>query len=233
MSKTLLRQAHETLSNAFWSLRIMVRKILTKIDKELKERKTIKDELYDAMRKATRLSKRAIFSIHKEKLKEAKKLLVEADKLFDTLNEIPTKHKQLAYAGIVDAAFQEYAEANIFIELVRDRVFVTPERIKVPSTSYLLGLADVVGELRRRVLDSLRKGDTKDAEKNLETMELIYSELIGMDEALHSVSELRRKSDIARRIIEATRGDVTIEVRRRCLEHSIEKLEKTLTSEKS
>ena len=74
----------------------MVRKILTKIDKELKERKTIKDELYDAMRKATRLSKRAIFSIHKEKLKEAKKLLVEAGELFETLNEIPTKHKRFA-----------------------------------------------------------------------------------------------------------------------------------------
>jgi predicted translin family RNA/ssDNA-binding protein len=63
-------------------------------------------------------------------------------------------------------------------------------------------------------------------------MELIHSEIISMDEALHGVSELRRKSDVARRVIEATRGDVTIEVRRNALERSIKGLESTLQAAK-
>ena len=205
--------------------------ILSKIEKELKEREDIKDELYDAMRKATRLSKQAIFSVHKGQLEEAKKLLREAKKLFTTVNKIPLVHQKLAYAGIVDSAFQEYAEAHVFLKLAQDGEFVGPKKIGVPSTSYLLGLADVIGELRRRALDSLRKGDVDVAEKSLETMEFIYDELMIMDEALRVVSELRRKSDVARRIIEATRGDVTIEVRRSSLERSIKKLEKVLRAE--
>ncbi len=209
-----------------------LKRILSKIEKELKEREEIKDELYDAMRKATRHSKQAIFLVHKGQYKEAGKLLKKTKKLFNKLQKIPLAHQKLVHAGIVDSAFQEYIEAHIFLKLVEDEKFMSAEKLDVPSTSYLLGLADVIGELRRRVLDALREGDVVVAEKSLETMELIYNELIGMDEVLHVVSELRRKSDIARRIIEATRGDVTIEVRRSMLERSIKKLEKVLKIEK-
>jgi len=208
-----------------------LKNILGKIDKELGERGEIKDELYDAMRKATRLSKQAIFLIHKQQLREAEKLLKETKKLFTKLDAIPTVHQKLLYAGIVDSAFQEYTEAHIFLKLAQDGKFVGPKKIGVPSTSYLLGLADVVGELRRRALNHLRKGNSKIAEKNLETMELIYNELMGIDKAFHALSELRRKSDVARRIIEVTRGDVTIEARRSSLERSIKKLEKVIKAE--
>ncbi|MCK4435296.1 haloacid dehalogenase, partial [Candidatus Bathyarchaeota archaeon] len=102
----------------------------------------------------------------------------------------------------------------------------------VPSVSYLLGLADVVGELRRRALDSIRRGDIEIAAGSLENMELIYDEFILMYESMRVVSELRRKLDIARRIIEATRGDVAIEIRRDSLERSIEKLERALRVKK-
>ncbi len=109
--------------------------------------------------------------------------------------------------------------------------FVGPEEIRVPHTSYLLGLADVVGELRRIVLDSLRKEEIEIAEKNLERMELIYNKSIIMDSAMHFVSELRRKTDVSRRIVEATRGDVTNEVRRNSLERAIKKLQTSITTE--
>ncbi|UCE96889.1 MAG: hypothetical protein JSV51_04700 [Candidatus Bathyarchaeota archaeon] len=209
-----------------------LKKILSKIERELKERKEIKDELYDSMRKATRLSKQAIFSIHKGQFDEAKKLLKKAKSLFAKRNKILPVHRKLAYAGIVGSAFQEYTEASILLKLIEENKVVSPEEIDVPLTSYLLGLADIFGELRRRALDSLKTGDVKTAEESLETMELVFHELMAMDEALHSISELRRKSDIARRIIEATRGDVAIEVRRNSLERSIEKLERAMKMEK-
>ncbi len=207
-------------------------KILSRIERELKGREDVKDELYDAMRSATRLSKQAIFLVHKGRFEEAKKVLKEAKGLFGKLDGIPSVYNDLAYAGIVSAAFQEYTEAHVFLKLVEKDEFVDSKKIRVPSSSYLLGLADVIGELRRMVLASLREGDVKVAEKSFERMELIYDELMGMDEAFHTVSELRRKSDVARRIIEVTRGDVAIEVRRSSLERSIRKLEKTIKEKK-
>lgn len=201
-------------------------KFLGVIEREVQEKEEVKDEVYRAMREAIRTSKQAIFSTHKGKFEEAKKLLRNSRRLFAKLDEIPPAHRDIAYSGLVDAAYQEYTEAYLFLKLGLGEGFAGPKMIKVPSTSYLLGLADVVGELRRLTLDSLRKGDLKMAEGSLETMETIYDGIMSMDEALHVVGELRRKSDMARRIIEATRGDVTVEARKHSLERSIEKLEK-------
>ena len=205
-----------------------LQKILDRIEGELSEREEFKDELYIAMRKATRFSKQAIFSVHKDKLREAGKLIKDAEKFFSKLDEIPPACRELVYAGIVNSAFQEYTEAHVLLNLVKNGKFVDPEKIHVPPTSYLLGLADVVGELRRRTLDSLRRGDLKNAEKSLENMEFIHDALVGLEKAPRSVPELRRKSDVARRVIEATRGDVTMEVRRTSLERSIKHLEKSI-----
>jgi translin len=205
-----------------------LKEILMRIEQEVEARERFKDELYDGMRKATRLSKQAIFLVHKRRITEAKKILEEAGESFTKLDDIPPVHQELRHAGIVHSAYQEYSEAHIFLNLVEEATFIAPERINTPSVSYLLGLADVVGELRRKALDALRDGDVNTAEGDLETMELIHNEIMGMDEALHGVSELRRKTDVARRIIESTRGDVTVEVRRTALERSIEKLETAL-----
>jgi translin len=135
----------------------------------------------------------------------------------------------LFYSGLVGAAFQEYAEAQVLLNVVEKEQFVSPESLGVPSIDYVLGLSDVIGELRRRALDMLRKGNVKMAEKCLGIMEQIYSELMAMDDAYMLIPGLRRKSDVARHVIEATRGDITIESRRNSLEHSIRKLEKMMT----
>jgi translin len=77
----------------------------------------------------------------------------------------------------------------------------------------------------------IRKGNVEAAEKSLEQMEQIYSELTALDDAYIIIKGLRRKGDVARHIIEITRGDITIEVRRSALERSISKLEKTIEKE--
>ncbi|MCW3981416.1 MAG: hypothetical protein NWF11_08090 [Candidatus Bathyarchaeota archaeon] len=206
-------------------------KILRRIDRALKKRESIKNELYDSMRKATRLSKQAIFLIHRRRFDRATELLRETAKLFAVFEDATSPHREFIHAGIVYSAFEEYAEAQILLVLLQEDKFVDPEEIHVPQTSYLLGLADVVGELRRAALDSLRKEEIEIAEKNLERMELIYNKSITMDGAMQHVSELRRKTDVSRRIIEATRGDVTNEVRRSSLERSIKKLQTLINPE--
>ena len=126
------------------------------------------------------------------------------------------------------AAIQEYSEANIFLSLVEESGFISPEDIKVPSVDYVLCLADVIGELRRLALDALREGDVEKGEICLEAMDEIYIELLALDEAYMLVPGLRRKNDVARRIIETTRGDITQEVRRKSLEEHLKSFELAL-----
>ncbi len=201
---------------------------LTKIQKNLEEREKTKEEVQSIMRKATRLSKQAIFFIHQNKIEKAKRMLRETKDLFKKFHSKCVNYPELVHSGIVDAAFEEYAEAQIFLSLVQNGSFVGPEEIDVPPISYVLGLTDVIGELRRRALDSLRKGDFKSAEKCLELMETIYIEVMGMEEAYMLVPGLRRKCDLARRIIETTRGELTIEARRLSLEEAIKRLERKM-----
>ena len=205
-----------------------LREFLKKIEDEVKRRDEVRQELHTAMRKATRLSKQAILLIHKERLKDAENTLKKAEKLFTVLEEASESYPDLARSGIVDAAFQEYAEACILLRLIGEGKFISLEEAGVPMISYVLGLADVVGELRRRVLDSIRRGKIQTAENSLELMETIYSELMNMDEAYFLIPGLRKKCDTARRIIEATRGDITLETRKISLERSIKELRKTI-----
>jgi len=208
-----------------------LKEILEKIQEELNIRDAVREEVQRDMRKATRLSKQTIQVTHQERFEDAKAMLEEAKSLFVKLRDTVKDYPYLFYSGSVGAAFEEHAEAHILLTLIQEDRFVTPQEINVPMTPYVLSLGDVVGELRRRVLNLIRKGDVKVAEKCLERMEQIYSELTALDDAYIIIKGLRRKGDVARHLIEITRGDITIEVRRSALERSISKLEKTIEKE--
>jgi translin len=201
---------------------------LRKIQKEIEKREEVRQKIQTTMRSATRLSKMAILKVHQGKLEEAKSTLKNVSNLFSNLNELAKDNAELVYSGIVDAAYQEYAEACILLQLVDEDRFVSFEEIGTPMFSFVLGLADVIGELRRKALDSLRERNVPRAEKYLNLMDQIYIDLTGMGDAYFLIRGLRRKCDIARRIIEATRGDVSTEVSRKSLESSIEKFRKEL-----
>lgn len=202
-----------------------IRTLLKKIRKELKEKEKVRERSQEDMRKATSISKQAILFIHRKKVAEAKKLIEKAKVIISRLDNLSTKYPEIIYSGLFNAALQEYSEANIFLGLVEESRFITPEEINVPSVDYVLGLADVIGEYRRLALDALREGDVEKGGKCLEIMDGIYVELMGMDDAYMLVRGLRRKCDIARRIIEATRGDVTQEMRRSSLEKRLKRFE--------
>lgn len=200
--------------------------ILRKVRKELKEKERVKDKIQADMRRVTSLSKQAILFIHQKRLKEAEKLLERAREIILRLNGMAKTHPDIIHSGLYDIALQEYAEANIFLALVERGRYVVPAEINVPPVDYVLGLADVIGEYRRLALDALREGDVKRSEECLRVMDEIYTELMAMDEAYMLVPGLRRKCDIARKVIETTRGDVTHEVRRQSLEKYMKRLER-------
>ena len=200
--------------------------VLSEARKELTYKDKVRETTYRDLRKATSLSKQAILLIHQRRLKEAEKFVEKARKTISRVNDLSASHPSIIYCGLYSAALQEYSEANIFLKLVQESRFITPKEINVTSNDYVLGLADVIGECRRSALDALREGDTKKGEQYLRTMDQIYIELTAMDESYMLVPGLRRKCDVARKIIEITRGDVTQDIRRNELEKHLRQFEK-------
>jgi len=203
-----------------------LKSVLREVKNELKEKEEIREKAHNDMRKATSLSKQTILLIHQKKEKEAEKLVEKAKEILLKLGKISEEYPEIVHGGMFNAALQEYSEANILLKLVEESIFVTPKEIGVPSVDYVLGLADVIGEYRRLALDALREGDAQKGENCLKLMDEIYVELMALDDAYMLVSGLRRKCDVARRIIEATRGDITQEVRRSALEKQLSRIEK-------
>jgi translin len=192
--------------------------VLQEIKNELLQKNNVREETHESMRKATSLSKQAILLIHQKKYGDAEKFIQDAKEKILSLQNLAKDYPEIIYGGMLSAAMQEFSEACIFLTLVKEGRFLTPAEINVPSVDYVLGLADVIGEYRRLALDNLREGEVKKGVECLEIMDQVFIQLLALDEAYMLVPGLRHKSDIARRIIESTRGDVTLEIRRKSLE---------------
>ena len=199
--------------------------VLQEVKKELMQKNQIREDAHESMRKATSLSKQAILLSHQKKYVEAESFIKNAKEKISELQVLAVQYPEIVYGGMFSAALQEYSEARIFLNLVKESRFVTPAEIKVPSVDYVLGLADVIGEYRRLALDNLRYGEVKKGEECLEIMDQVFIQLLALDEAYMLVPGLRHKSDTARRIIEATRGDITLEIRRKSLEDTLKQFQ--------
>jgi len=211
---------------------LTLRDILDEVKRELTEKERTREVAHEDMRKATNFSKQSILRHHQKKQEEAEKLIEKAKELILRLHTMAKEYPSIIYGGMFSAALQEYSEAAIFLTLAKETRFATPKELGVPSADYVLGLADVIGEYRRLALDALRVGDAERGDECLKTMDEIYLELTALDEAYMFVPGLRRKCDVARRIIETTRGDVTQEVRRKTLEDYLKRFEENQLSRK-
>jgi translin len=205
---------------------VSLKDILKEIRIELRTKGKIREDAQLEMRRTISLSKQTILMIHQKEFQRAQKNNEKVKKNVLKLHDIASKCPDIIYGGLFSAALQEYSEANIFLNLVSSTKFVTPIEMNVPSIEYVLGLADVIGEYRRMTLDFLREGRVEKAENCLELMDKIFNELITMNESYILVPGLRRKCDVARKIIEVTRGDVTQEARRNILEKQLKRMEK-------
>ena len=190
---------------------------------ELRLRDKALDKVMERARRARILSKQAILRVHSGEESEAGKRLEEASGLISEMDAIIEKHPELGRFDQVSAAKEEFSEASIIMALTESGEFPDPASLAVPVTSYLMGLGDVPGELRRQALDALRLGDIETAEARLSTMDEIYLSLVTMEE-VPLLKGMRRKLDIARGVIERTRSEVTAEAGRRRLGESVRRL---------
>ena len=198
---------------------------MREVKEELKEKEKIRENAQVNMRKAISLSKQTILLVHQKRPEQAKKLIQKAAEIVSELHQMSATYPEIIYGGLFSAALQEYSEASIFLNLTEESKLIAPGDINVPSVDYVLGLADVIGEYRRLALDALREGNAAKGEKCLKIMDDIYVELTALDETYMLVPGLRRKCDVARKIIEITRGDITQEVRRNSLEKCLKDFE--------
>ncbi len=174
--------------------------------KELEEKDSIREELIKGTRDADRLIRRSISLIHLGKYKEAKESLDKAHDILKTLRNKASRFPDLVYGGLLSMSFQEYVEALSLLTILREGRVPSYKEVDVPPAPYLSGLADVIGELRRRIIDLIREERLEEADRLFEIMEGLYLVLreISYPEAL--VPGLRRKCDTARHLVEATRA---------------------------
>jgi translin len=202
--------------------------IADRIRQAFEARNAARDRALAQARTLTRHCAQAIRAIHRDDRQLAQAELEAARQIVATTLDDLTHYPDLYHAGYTQDALKEYAEAQIVVALLTDQPLPEPEELNLEYATYLKGLAETVGELRRRCLDILRDGYSEDAERLLEYMDDIYSILVTMDYPDAITGGLRRLTDIARSINEKTRGDLTINLRQAHLEQSLQQLEARL-----
>lgn len=191
------------------------------IRKEFDTLTATRDQALAQARMLIRHCSHAIRAIHREEREKANQELTAARKLADALRSGLEEFPSLYFTGYTQDALKEYAEANLLVALLDNGKIPTPEDLGLEVSTYLNGLAETVGELRRRCLDILRGGHSNEAERLLQCMDEIFSVLVTMDYPDAVTRGLRRLTDVSRGIIERTRGDITLSLRQERLEKTI------------
>ncbi|MBI4303984.1 MAG: haloacid dehalogenase [Chloroflexi bacterium] len=179
-------------------------------------------------REVIRFSSEAIRSVHRQEFDRARELLQSARNLLAEIGQAVAEGGELGYTGFVRDAQKEYAEGSVTLALVVGQQPPGPEELGVDSAAYLNGLGEAVGELRRYLLDSMRKGDLTRGEELLSAMDDIYNVLVTMDFPDAVTGGLRRTTDVVRGILEKTRSDLTLSITQKELENRLDKFEKGL-----
>ncbi|MHA1735762.1 MAG: haloacid dehalogenase [Candidatus Thorarchaeota archaeon] len=184
--------------------------IIERLREEIERDDSIRENILPKAREAVRKCSDAIKEVHRGNFNTAERLIEEAHRIVVSATEMADQSRFLSKSRILETAWQEIAEASNVLSLLRDGTYVPPEDLGIPTRPYLTGLADTVGELRRAALDALRNQELLRTEQLLSLMENILDELHGLDFPSALVPDLRRKCDVARGLVERTRGDVTL-----------------------
>jgi len=194
-----------------------ITKALDKLDQE-------REKILKISRSIIRDCSIAIKNIHRK----------EIDQYHEKITNIKNSHEKLVilvnnnpgtFSKYLKTPEQEYTEAVAFYSIIFKKDIPTPEDLNINPLNYTLGLADVIGELRRYTLDNIRNSQIADLNEILEVMDDIYSQLFSIDYPSGLTLDLRHKTDQARNIIEKTRGDISISLQmsnlKKCIQNNV------------
>jgi translin len=172
-------------------------------------------------RQIVRLSANTVRAVHRGDLHEARETLAEARALLQALIDHIVPYPSIHWAGYVQDAMKEFAEANITLAIVSGAEIPGPAELAVEDAPYLNALAEAASELRREILDRLRADRLEEAELLLATMDEIYGVLVTVDYPDAITGGLRRTTDQLRGVLERTRGDLTLTLTQKRLQRSL------------
>src|SRR3712207_2103451 len=195
---------------------------LEEIDKSLKDVQDRREKLIKGTRDVVMLCSKSIVAMHHSQLDDARSKVDQAKAMLEEFRK---------YAGddlyrYIAVAEQELVEAYALKSVMDDKPLPSMKELEVTGESYLTGMLDCIGEIKRLVYDRMRSGKGKDAEKLFAMMEEIYNAIYPFAVYDNIVSGLRRKLDVARMLIEDIRATVTEESRRKALIEAVGAIEK-------
>jgi len=186
---------------------------LKSVGDEVREHLTAKhrarEEALALSRDVIRFSANGIRAVHRKDFAAAETLVEQARANLRQAEAVLSDHPDIYHAGFIHDCAKEYVEASCTLAFIARRPLPTPQDLIVQPATYLNGLAETIGELRRYLLDSLREGEMDAGERSLTLMGDIYDVLITMDFPEAITAGLRRNTDAMRAILERTRGDFT------------------------
>jgi translin len=191
----------------------------------LSARDAAREKVLPLCRDAIRHCSLAIRAVHRQEFDHAAKSLKEARSLLVEAGRTVAPYSELSNTGFLRDAQKEFAEGNITLALVTGKRLPEPADLEVDSAAYLNGMGEAVGELRRYLLDSMRRGDLSRGEELLSAMDDIYNVLVTTDFPDALTGGLRRTTDMVRGVLERTRSDLTLAIRQKDLEKRLGKLE--------
>ncbi len=183
--------------------------IIDKIERYIDEKDQTREKSIRYSRNIIINCRKAIHNTHQHQFHEAEGYIRKASSTLKELITITKEYPDLTYAGFVENASQEYVEANCFYQLMQDNTLPDPDELNTSYTSYLQGIGDVVGELRRKTLDCILEGEPQEAQQYLSIMEEIYESINRFDYP-SGLIPIKRKQDVARSLVEKTRGELAV-----------------------
>ena len=196
-----------------------VKTSLPQISKELEKTNTSREFLIKNNREVIIQCSQAIIAIHKNDIKSAKQKIKKAK---DLLTKLKQKAPGELFRYILTPE-QELVEAIALLSIIEGKQIPSYKSLKVSGESYILGLLDCIGELKRQIIDKIRTGDSTIAENYFEIMENLYLILYPFATYDKLVKESRRKLDVNRMLVEETRLVLTEEIRRKQFIKEIQK----------
>ena len=202
-----------------------IKHTVEEMESHFSEQLTRRDRLLKDSRDVIAASSRAIIDVHTGKMKDAEAELTQARALMDTLKKSGTG----TLSRYLVSPEADFVEASTVIALVKGNAIPPMKSLNASPEAYLLGLLDTVGELKRLVLDSMMRNTIEKARSYFDVMEGIYAACSPLAVYDHVANGARRKIDVARMLVEDTRGLLIEEARRESMNASMARLEKKLS----
>ena len=199
-----------------------LKSIASKIRQDFSAKDAAREKALPLCREAIRHSGNAIRAVHRQQFGQAGEILKAAGKLLKEAEQNIAAISELRNTGFLRDAQKEFAEGSITLALITGKKLPDPDGLGTDYAAYLNGLGEAVGELRRYLLDSFRKGDRSRGEELLQAMDDIYSTLVTVDFPDAITGGLRRTTDMVRGVLERTRSDLTLTIQQKELEDKLD-----------